>query len=197
MQLSDRIKKIRLHHRASQLVFSKELGISRGHISNLETGSAIPSAQLIKLICSTWGTNEKWLKTGEGEMITSMSRREEKEIDEIYDDLAYDHYCYKLKSAQDYLKYLQEKIVTSSDAKTIIKKDHWKFDTVLIEMHCVMHACVGLIETMISRINRDEFLIKESDFFAKESVENNKKTAQIICLNKKDNPPKEPQSSTA
>jgi transcriptional regulator with XRE-family HTH domain len=68
MQLSDRIRKIRQSLKCSQLVFSKALGISRGHISNIETGTAVPSEQLINLICATWAVDKNWLVTGQGEM---------------------------------------------------------------------------------------------------------------------------------
>jgi len=44
------------------------LGIDRGHIAGIETGSRNPSEPLIKLIHFIYCVNETWLKTGEGEM---------------------------------------------------------------------------------------------------------------------------------
>lgn len=52
----------------SQLVFSQALGVTRGHISKIETGDAIPSEQLINLICVTWGIDKNWLVNGHGEL---------------------------------------------------------------------------------------------------------------------------------
>lgn len=68
MQLFDRIKQIRKRLSLSQLVFSQTLGISRSHISNIETGTAAPSEQLINLICATWGVDKEWLVNGHGEL---------------------------------------------------------------------------------------------------------------------------------
>lgn len=64
MKLSDRIKKIRKKNKFSQLEFSKSLGVSRSHISNIETGAVKPSEHLLKLLCATWSIDENWLKTG-------------------------------------------------------------------------------------------------------------------------------------
>ncbi len=71
MQLSDRIKKIRKDIKFSQLAFSSVLGVSRSHVSNIETGAVKPSEQLIKLICAKFEINETWLRTGEGKYYDS------------------------------------------------------------------------------------------------------------------------------
>lgn len=63
-QLGERIKKIRKFANVSQEVFANSLGVSRGHISNLETGAAVPSEQLIKSICREWEIREEWLQEG-------------------------------------------------------------------------------------------------------------------------------------
>jgi transcriptional regulator with XRE-family HTH domain len=74
MQLPDRIKSIRKENKLSQLKFSEVLGISRGHVSKIETGSATPSNQLIKLISMKFDVNEDWLKSGRGECDEDESR---------------------------------------------------------------------------------------------------------------------------
>jgi len=63
-QLNRRIKELRKTAEVSQETFAYSLGVSRGHISNLETGAAIPSKQLIKLICRVWSIREEWLCEG-------------------------------------------------------------------------------------------------------------------------------------
>ena len=66
IQLADRIKEIRKTANISQEVFAYSLGVSRAHISKIETGKAIPSKQLIKSICRGWNIREKWLEEGKG-----------------------------------------------------------------------------------------------------------------------------------
>lgn len=69
MKIGERIKKVREMTGLSQLVFAEKLGIDRSYISKIEKGNREPSSQLIKLICTTFGINEDWLKNGEGEML--------------------------------------------------------------------------------------------------------------------------------
>ncbi len=66
IQLTDRIKKIRKLTNLSQLLFAERIGVSRSHISKIETGSVVPSNQLIKSICREFGVREKWLREGKG-----------------------------------------------------------------------------------------------------------------------------------
>ena len=56
-----RIKKIRKVRKLTQNQFAEELGVDRSHISKIETGTATPSKQLLKLICSKFQIREEWL----------------------------------------------------------------------------------------------------------------------------------------
>jgi len=62
--LPNRIRKLRRKRGLSQEIFAKSLGVSRSHISTIETGAARPSKQLIKSICREFGVREKWLLEG-------------------------------------------------------------------------------------------------------------------------------------
>ena len=46
-------------------------------INNVENGRAAVSDIMIASICRTYGVNERWLRTGEGEMFVQISRDEE------------------------------------------------------------------------------------------------------------------------
>ena len=46
-------------------------------INNVENGRAAVSDIMIASICRTYGVNERWLRTGEGEMFNRTSRSEE------------------------------------------------------------------------------------------------------------------------
>jgi transcriptional regulator with XRE-family HTH domain len=67
-EIGKRIRKIRNLEGETQVNFGRRLQVDRGHISNVETGKAKPSAALIKLICMEYGINELWLLNGEGDM---------------------------------------------------------------------------------------------------------------------------------
>lgn len=64
-----RIKAIREHLGLSQREFGVNLGVSRDVISNIEYNRVQPKELLYKLICEKYSVNEKWLLSGEGEMI--------------------------------------------------------------------------------------------------------------------------------
>lgn len=46
-------------------------------INNVENGRAAVSDIMIASICRTYGVNERWLRTGDGEMFTATTRDEE------------------------------------------------------------------------------------------------------------------------
>lgn len=67
--LGDRIRKIRNHYCLSQEEFSEKIDLSKNYIWMLEKGERIPSTRTIKDICREFLVNEKWLRTGTGDMI--------------------------------------------------------------------------------------------------------------------------------
>lgn len=66
--MKDRIREVREHFGLSMEKFGSRIGIGKASISLLESGKNNPSVQTITLICREFGVNERWLRTGEGEM---------------------------------------------------------------------------------------------------------------------------------
>lgn len=78
--MNNRIKEVREHFKLTQTEFGERLGVSRDVIGNIEYNRLKNPKQkepIIKLICSTFGVNEIWLRTGEGEMFQAMTENEE------------------------------------------------------------------------------------------------------------------------
>lgn len=67
--MNERIKELRNSLKLTQNDFGVKIGVARNTIANYETGNRIPSNQIIISICREFNVNEKWLRTGEGEMI--------------------------------------------------------------------------------------------------------------------------------
>ena len=61
----------------TQEEFSSALGTSRVNLCKIETGSVTPTEMFIKLICTKYGVDEIWLRTGAGEMFREVSRDEQ------------------------------------------------------------------------------------------------------------------------
>ena len=72
--MNKRICDVRKSQNLNQQDFADKLGLTKNFISLLETGSREPSDRTIKDICREFSVNEKWLRTGEGEMFIQLSR---------------------------------------------------------------------------------------------------------------------------
>lgn len=80
--MNNRIREVREHFKLTQTEFGERLGVSRDVIGNIEYNRLKNPKQkepIIKLICSTFGVNEIWLRSGEGEMFQAMTEDEELE----------------------------------------------------------------------------------------------------------------------
>lgn len=61
----------------TKTAFSRKIGLSQPFVSQLANGDASPSDRTIADICREFSVNEHWLRTGEGEMFSTLSREEE------------------------------------------------------------------------------------------------------------------------
>lgn len=72
--MNERIKQVRISNDKTQLEFANSLGLTRNYIAMIEIGQREPSDRTIADICRIFNINEDWLRTGEGEMQTPISR---------------------------------------------------------------------------------------------------------------------------
>ncbi len=63
----NRIKQVRSSLNMSQTEFAKQIGVSQQTLSSLENDSRPVSERNIISICSVFGVDETWLRTGKGE----------------------------------------------------------------------------------------------------------------------------------
>ena len=75
--MKNRIKALRERLGKSQDEFGKDLGLTRNYISLIENGQRNLSDQSIKVLCSLYDVNEKWLRTGNGEMFIPKTKNEQ------------------------------------------------------------------------------------------------------------------------
>lgn len=68
--IGQRIRTIRKYYKLNQTDFGKAIGISYGHVSNIEKDKDVPSDMIIKLIAYEYNTSEEWILNGTGDMIT-------------------------------------------------------------------------------------------------------------------------------
>jgi transcriptional regulator with XRE-family HTH domain len=89
MEVKDRIIELRKKLKLTQIDFAKELGVTSSAISSIEKAKNMVTEANIKLICYIFNVNERWLRTGEGN-IFSESAPGEKDIIDIYRTLSVD-----------------------------------------------------------------------------------------------------------
>lgn len=75
--INDRIKMLRESSGLTQEAFGAKIGLSRSEVKNIEYKKTLPKETKIPLIVEKFGVNEKWLRDGEGDMLTPKSRNEE------------------------------------------------------------------------------------------------------------------------
>lgn len=79
----NRVKELRKFKGMTQKEFAKSIGLKQNAISVMENGDKI-TEQNIKLICKEFNVNEKWLRTGEGEMFETSKKVALDELTEEY-----------------------------------------------------------------------------------------------------------------
>lgn len=74
--MGERIKQLRQALGMTQQEFADHLHIKRGAVANYEVGRNA-SDTVIAMICREFSVNERWLRTGEGEMFLQRSTEDE------------------------------------------------------------------------------------------------------------------------
>lgn len=78
--MNEQLKKLRAALGITLEEFGKKVGITRSAVGRLEKGDRNITEQMILVICQTnWNgktVNEKWFRTGEGEMFNELTEQE-------------------------------------------------------------------------------------------------------------------------
>lgn len=75
--MGERIRILRKKLGLNQTEFGNKLGIKQTTVAGYESGARSPLDTVISSICKEYNVNEKWLRTGQGEMFVELSRDEQ------------------------------------------------------------------------------------------------------------------------
>lgn len=81
--MNSRIKELRTKYlkekgiELTQKEFASRIDLSENYVWMIEKGDRVPSDRTIRDICSKFGVDEVWLRTGEGEPFRQETREEE------------------------------------------------------------------------------------------------------------------------
>lgn len=109
MTTGKRIKHLRQALNMSQVEFAKTIYISNGYIAELECEHRRVNDRIIHLISLTFGVNEKWLRTGEGEMFFSAPEEKLQRMTSLFSELP--------PKFQDYVMQQIEQLLNVADNK--------------------------------------------------------------------------------
>jgi transcriptional regulator with XRE-family HTH domain len=87
MTVNERIRQLRQTLGMTQTDFSKAIYVSNGYTAEIENGHRVANDRIIRLVCLTFGVNEQWLKTGEGEMFQTSPIEQKERILSLFDKL--------------------------------------------------------------------------------------------------------------
>jgi hypothetical protein len=71
----------------TQTDFSKAIYVSSGYTAEIDNGHRVANDRIIHLICLTFGVNEQWLKTGNGEMFSTSPIERKERILKLFNEL--------------------------------------------------------------------------------------------------------------
>ena len=109
MAVNERIRQIRLTLNMNQTDFSRAICVSNSYTAEIENGHRVINDRIIRLICLTFGVNEAWLKTGEGEVFLSSPVDKRDRIIKLFNDLNPKYQDYALTVVDHLLKLQNEK----------------------------------------------------------------------------------------
>ena len=87
MTIGKRIKFLRQTLKMPQVEFAKAIYISNGYIAELECEHRRVNERITHLISLTFGVNEKWLKTGEGDMFSKTPSEKLQRMVSLFNEL--------------------------------------------------------------------------------------------------------------
>lgn len=84
--MKNRILKIRKDNKLTQDAFAERLNLSKNFVWMLEKGERIASDRTIADICREFSVNERWIRTGEGEMYKEIEDEVAEVVSELLDE---------------------------------------------------------------------------------------------------------------
>jgi len=109
MTLNERIKHLRTTLQMSQAEFAKAIFISNGYIAELENANRKVNDRIIHLISLTFGVNEDWLKTGEGNMFFTTPSEKLQRLTSLFNELPPEFQDYVMVQIEQLLTIIEKR----------------------------------------------------------------------------------------
>lgn len=83
--MNERIKQLRLALGLNQSDFGERIKVKQTTIAGYESGARVPRDSVIASICRLYNVNERWLRTGDGEMFLDLGP--DAQLEKIFDQI--------------------------------------------------------------------------------------------------------------
>jgi len=104
MTVNKRIKEIRTILNKSQREFAKEVYVSNGYLSEIETGNKEVKDRLIHLISSAFSVNKHWLITGQGRIFNSTPEEKLERMTILFNELYPEYQDFMLRQIDELIE---------------------------------------------------------------------------------------------
>lgn len=121
--MNNRIRKLRKTLGLSQAEFGEKIGVKQTTVAGYETGGRTPLDVVVSLICREFNVSERWLRTGEGDMFVSVSKKQEIEafarriMSETPDDFRLRFFAALAELNEEHWKLIEEIVEKISEIK--------------------------------------------------------------------------------
>ena len=102
--VNERIKQIRIALKLSQAKFCRGIPLTNGHYAEIESGNRKVNQRTIKLIVTSYGVSESFLKTGEGKMFDTTPDPRLLELISLFNSLPTNFQYYILREIKELKK---------------------------------------------------------------------------------------------
>ena len=104
MTVNERIKELRKALKLSQREFAKEVYVSYGYLSEIETGAKEANNRLIHLISSAFSVNKHWLLTGEEPMFNATTEEKMQRMSALFKELYPEYQDFVLRQIDELIE---------------------------------------------------------------------------------------------
>jgi transcriptional regulator with XRE-family HTH domain len=110
--INHRVKQVRKALGMTQISFSRVIALSSGYLAGIETERRAVNGRFIRLLCSSFKTNEQWLRTGEGSMFAQAEDEMFIKLANLFRELDPKYRAYIFKEIDLLLKMQDEETAT-------------------------------------------------------------------------------------
>lgn len=115
MSINEKMRLLRLKMNMTQLEFASLLGVTRGHVTNIESGRTIPTELYINCVAAIFGINKAWFTDESNDNIDIPAQSSNPELIDKYKSLRGNYREFAEKQLDQLLEWQEKEEKASED----------------------------------------------------------------------------------